>query len=106
MKHVTLILALALLTGCAGDPVATRTPTPTSTPGATVRLSPVEACVNINTANGVQLESLPGIGPTLAWRIAQYIAANGPFETIEDLQNVEGISPDALERLRPHICLE
>ena len=47
--------------------------------------------VNINTANQSELDSLPGIGPSLAERIIEYREENGNFKNIEDLQNVKGI---------------
>ena len=62
--------------------------------------------LSFNTANGYQLEHLPGIGPTLAWRIAEHIATHGPFETVDDLAQVDGISAEAVDRLRPFVCEE
>ena len=47
--------------------------------------------VNINTATQSQLEELPGIGSSKAKAIIEYREKNGKFETIEDLQKVEGI---------------
>jgi len=47
--------------------------------------------VNINTAGLAELESLPGIGPTIAQRIIAYRTLNGPFRSPEELMNVEGI---------------
>ncbi len=47
--------------------------------------------VNINTADGTTLETLPHIGQTLANRIIAYRTQNGLFATIEDLQKVSGI---------------
>lgn len=47
--------------------------------------------ININTATAAELESLPGIGPKLAARIVDYRAANGPFQSPEELMNVSGI---------------
>jgi competence protein ComEA len=47
--------------------------------------------ININTANKAELMRLPGIGEELAGRIMQYRSANGPFQRIEDIMNVEGI---------------
>jgi competence protein ComEA len=43
--------------------------------------------------------SLPGIGETLADRIIAYREANGPFQTIEDLQNVVGIGEKKLDQI-------
>ena len=49
--------------------------------------------VNINTANVDQLDGLKGIGPTKAKAIVDYRQKNGPFKSVDDLQNVPGIGP-------------
>ena len=51
------------------------------------------AMVDINTATAAELEALPRIGPVTAQNIVEYREANGPFETIEGLQDVPGIGP-------------
>jgi competence ComEA-like helix-hairpin-helix protein len=48
--------------------------------------------ININTARGDQIQMLPGIGATLASRILDYRKDNGPFKSLEDLENVDGIT--------------
>jgi competence protein ComEA len=62
--------------------------------------SPTSSLVNLNTAALSELESLPGIGPTLAQRILDYRQANGPFATIEAIQEVPGIGPVKFEQIR------
>ena len=52
--------------------------------------------IDINTATKEQLESLPGIGPTLAQRILDYIRDNGPFESLSQLTLVSGIGVQKL----------
>ena len=47
--------------------------------------------VNINKANQTELETLPGIGPSLAARIIDYRESKGKFSKIEDIKNVTGI---------------
>ena len=47
--------------------------------------------VNLNTATTAELDTLPGIGPTLAARIVDYRTRNGPFTSPEELMNVSGI---------------
>jgi competence protein ComEA len=56
--------------------------------------------VNINTADAADLESLPGIGPTLAQRILDYRQAHGPFAQIQELMEVSGIGPATFEGIR------
>ena len=62
--------------------------------------------VNINTAGVSELDGLPGIGPVLAQRIVDWRTENGPFQTVEDLLQVEGIGPATLENLRNCIITE
>jgi competence protein ComEA len=51
------------------------------------------------------LESLPGIGPSLARRIVAYREQNGPFRRVEDLQRVSGVGPKMIVRLRGQVTL-
>ncbi len=61
--------------------------------------------LDINTATESELTALPGVGPSLAARIVEYRNANGPFQTIDDLQNVSGIGPAKFDRMAPYIRL-
>ena len=61
--------------------------------------------LDINTATEEELTQLPGVGPGLARRIVEYRTANGPFQTVDDLQNVSGIGPSKFDRLAPYIRL-
>ncbi|MCL5980857.1 MAG: ComEA family DNA-binding protein [Gammaproteobacteria bacterium] len=63
------------------------------------------AAVNINTADGGALDSLPGIGPAKAQAIIAYRQAHGPFAQVEDLRQVPGIGPKLLERLRGQVTV-
>ena len=56
--------------------------------------------ININTVKASELESLPGIGPSLAGKIIEFRQQNGPFMSIEDLLNVPGIGPAKLEQIQ------
>ena len=61
--------------------------------------------ININTASLEELDSLPGIGPTIAQRIIDYRDENGPFNTIEDIQNVSGIGPSTFDEIKDLITV-
>lgn len=56
--------------------------------------------VNINTASASELDALPGIGPALAARIIDYRTKRGPFRSVRDLLNVEGIGDKKFEGLQ------
>ncbi len=56
--------------------------------------------IDVNTATLDQLETLPGIGPTLAGAIVQERERNGPFHTVDDLNRVPGIGDGRLSQLR------
>jgi competence protein ComEA len=62
--------------------------------------------VNINTDDVSALETLPGIGPTLARRIVDHRQANGLFATIEDITQVSGIGSGTFEQIRDLITTE
>ena len=56
--------------------------------------------VNLNTADGAVLETLPGVGPATAATIISHREANGPFATVDALVAVRGIGAATLEQLR------
>ena len=58
--------------------------------------------VNINTADATALEALPGVGEVLAASIVAYRTEQGPFTSIDQLEDVSGIGPSTLEEIRPH----
>jgi len=62
--------------------------------------------IDINRAQAWLLEALPGIGPTLAQRIVDYRSQNGPFGSIADLKQVEGIGEQTYQRLKDLITVE
>lgn len=61
--------------------------------------------VNINTADQAELESLPGVGSVMASAILEYRNENGPFQSIEELLEVDGIGEKTLNKLRDLITV-
>lgn len=62
--------------------------------------------LNINLADAHELELLPGIGPALAQRIVEYRTANGLFSTVEELEDIQGISLRMVEEMRHLITVD
>ena len=69
---------------------------------AVLSLSAFAAPVNVNTATAKELESVKGIGATLAARI---VAAR-PYAKLDELQRVKGIGPKRLAAIRPALYVE
>jgi competence protein ComEA len=56
--------------------------------------------INVNTADVTQLQELPGIGEVLSAAIVKYRDENGPFASVDQLDEVSGIGPATLENIR------
>ena len=96
MKHgswkragIRALLVAVLLLGGAAVAAASDDPSPSG------------GVVNINTATAAELELLPGIGPAKARAILDVRRQKGGFESLDELEEVKGIGPMALERMRP-----
>ncbi len=62
--------------------------------------------IGINTASSAELETLTGIGPTLAMRIVDHREKNGPFQSIDGLLEVEGIGKKKLDSIKDEVILD
>ena len=112
-----LVIALASIGGMAWSIVG-RAPNPTLSPvpareaeRAATAAPPADSpqtgtpeatalrLIDVNSASSAELQLLPGIGPALAGRIIADREANGPFESLDDLQRIAGIGPRTVERL-------
>jgi competence protein ComEA len=76
--------------------------------GAVVGAGPTASAptvVSINSGTLEQLETLDGIGPSLAQRIIDFRTAHGGFRSLEELDQVPGIGPARLAALHGHVSL-
>ncbi len=61
--------------------------------------------LNVNNATAEELIEIPGIGPSKASAIRNYIETYGPLKTVDELIEVPGIGPSTLENLRPYLTI-
>jgi len=61
--------------------------------------------ININLANLSELQTLPGIGPTIAQNIIDFREASGGFGSIEELLNVQRIGQTTLDNIRDRVTI-
>ena len=61
--------------------------------------------VNINTATEAELETVTGIGPATAKKIVAHRDKNGPFASVDQLEEVPGIGPAKLEGMRAEVTV-
>ena len=76
---------------------------PSSSSPARVAKTRPSRPVDLNRADVPTLQTLPGIGPTLAARIVSHRQAHGPFQEAQGLMEVEGIGPKRFETLKSWI---
>lgn len=61
--------------------------------------------ININTATHDELDTLPGIGKSIANKIIEYREYNGKFNSIDELKGVSGIGEKKFEKIKDLICI-
>ena len=57
--------------------------------------------IELNTADSVTLETLPGIGPAFASRIIKYRTLLGGYLKVEQLKEVYGMPEETYDRIKP-----
>ncbi|WP_273938515.1 ComEA family DNA-binding protein [Kutzneria chonburiensis] len=77
-----------------GEQVAVGVPQPQAVPGQP------PGKVNLNTATETELETLPGVGPSMAQRILQWRTKNGRFQSVDQLREVDGIGATRFDHLK------
>lgn len=55
--------------------------------------------LNLNTATATELDTLPGVGPVTAQRIVDHRTRKGPFASVDELRDIEGIGTSKLAKL-------
>ncbi len=61
--------------------------------------------IDINAASAEELDKLPGIGPAIAKAIIDYRTQNGPFKTIEAINDVKGIGDALFAKIKDQITV-
>ncbi|MFJ2578818.1 ComEA family DNA-binding protein [Kitasatospora aureofaciens] len=90
-----------ILVGEPGPPPASAAGAGSGAPVPAVPKQPV----SLNRATLEQLDTLPGVGPTLAQRILAYRTSHGSFRTVDQLRQVSGIGARTYAELRPLLTL-
>lgn len=67
--------------------------------GSTQKAQKVETKVDINCGSVEEYVKINGVTPELAGNIVKHIATFGPFKKIEEMQFVEGMSPDVYGKI-------
>jgi competence protein ComEA len=80
-------------------------PTRETAESSRLAASPVSLLIDINRATAKELDQLPGIGEVKAEAIVAYRNQNGPFQSVDDLLLVEGISANLLADIRPFVMV-
>jgi len=93
------VICLSLLAGWAWSP-----PAAAAVPVLVMAQPQLEGRLNPNTATVEQWELLPGIGPTTAGRIVEYVKKH-PIRQLAQLMRVKGIGRKTYDKMRPFLIL-
>ena len=75
-------------------------------PDGIVEQESKEQTININKADIIELQKLPGIGESLATAIIKYREENGYFQNPEDLKQVPGIGESKYDSIKESIKIK
>ncbi len=79
-------------------PAAARRRTGTTSRRRSARKSTPSEPIALNEADAAALARVPGIGPTIAARIVALRAREGPYDSLDELLDVAGMTPSRLGR--------
>ena len=100
MKHYLLMMVLLALVGMTG--VSTVSAVAAEKPAAKAVLG----TIHLNEATADELQTLPGVGPALSERIVLYRTEHGPFRSVDQLTEVNGVGQAKLTRLRSQLTVD
>ena len=64
-----------------------------------------ETPLDVNTATAPELAQIPSLDPLTASAIVRYREANGPFQSLPEVQLVPGVTADAYADARPYLTI-
>lgn len=65
----------------------------------------IGATIDLNAADTLLLQRVPGIGPSFARRIAKYRAMLGGYYCVEQLQEVYGMDRERYDKIAPYMTI-
>ena len=72
---------------------------------ADTKHAPPAHSIDLNSSTVEQLQQVPGIGPSTAKAIVNFRQKSGPFQKVEDLLAIKGISKTRFEKMRPYLTI-
>lgn len=102
VRRLQILKLLVLVVALAGAAVA---PSFAAAPPAAKAAASEAHPIDLNTADGAALETVPGIGKSLSQRILAFREKNGPFTSVDDLLKVQGIGEKSIQKLKPYLTV-
>lgn len=75
-------------------------------PAQPVGMTTATEQVDLNRADAATIATLPRIGPVMAQRIVDYRTTHGPFQSIDQLLDIDGIGAATIEALRNQVIIQ
>ena len=101
MRLTSWAVLTLIVSSCLMFPAGALQAQVTRTSDASAAMKPV----SINKADLDELQTVRGIGPSLAERIVQFRGDNGGFKTLEQLKEVKGIGDVKFEKIKSQLSL-